>query len=210
MFVCFTGIDGSGKTTMARLLVNLLSKRGYSCMYVRAAHRPVFSYVFYGVTRSLGFWKDHEEGRFTDPLELAPRNIRIAINTVWLFFLYLDFQMIALIKVRIPLIFGKVVVCDRYAYDMITELLLLRQYSRTFGKLVLRTIPQPNITFLMDLPEETANARHGNPIDFLSARRKVYLKLAYSMKFFVLDTTSNPETTKEQVWNYLSQLLKMP
>ena len=40
MFICFTGIDGSGKTTLSRGLVNALNERGIKYQYVYARWTP--------------------------------------------------------------------------------------------------------------------------------------------------------------------------
>ncbi len=39
IFICIEGLDGSGKTTQARLLVNQLQKQGYSALYTREPSR---------------------------------------------------------------------------------------------------------------------------------------------------------------------------
>ncbi len=208
VLICFTGIDGSGKTTHAKASIDYLTREGHRSTYVWAAHRPVLSYFFYAATRFLGFWKHAHDDRFKDPLELAPTKIRQRINPLWLLFLYIDFQAIALIKVRIPLILGRIVVSDRYVYDLVMELLLLNQYSTGFGQVLLRTVPKPDVTFLMDVPERIARSRHGRPIEYLAKRRSMYLKLARAWKFVVLDTRNNQSATEKQTRRRIRKMLR--
>lgn len=205
-FVCFIGIDGSGKTTHAKFLVKSLSDNKYPSLYVRAAHRPVFSYFFYAFTRILGFWKFTEEGKFTDPLQFASKNIRTKLNPIWLLSLYLDFQALALIKVHLPLLFGKIVVCDRYVYDLITELILSKQYTDRFGKLLLRTLPMPEITFFMDTPEKIAKIRHGCDLEYLSSRRKIYSKLANKLVFSVVNSVDSFGDNSGKIWHQVTHI----
>lgn len=208
VFICFTGIDGSGKTTHAKGSINYLTQEGHRCTYVWAAHRPVLSYFFYAATKLLGFWKHAQNDQFKDPLELAPTKIRHRINPLWLLFLYIDFQAITLIKVRIPLILGRTVVSDRYVYDLIMELLLLNQYSTGFGQILLQAVPKPDITFLMDVPEHIAKARHGRPLQYLAKRRSVYLKLARAWKFVILDTRKSQAAIEKQTWQRILEMLR--
>ena len=207
MLICFTGIDGSGKTTHANLLIKALRKRGHPCTYVWAAERPIFSYIFYGLTRLLGYWREIKRDAYMDPLELAPPGIRDKFNLVWLCFLFLDFQIKTLFKVRIPLFFKKIVICDRYVYDLLMELMLSRQYSDRFCKLLLQTLPKPRVTFLMDVSEKLAHERHGVSANILRRKRNAYLILARNFGFYVLKTNeslfSNNRLIREKVFHEL-------
>jgi len=203
MLICFTGIDGSGKTTHANLLIKALRERGHSCTYVWAAERPIFSYIFYGLTRLLGYWKEIKRDTYMDPLELAPSGIRNKFNLIWFCFLFLDFQIKTLFKVRIPLFFKKIVICDRYVYDLLMELVLSGQYSDRFCKFLLQTLPIPRVTFLMDVSEKLAYERHGAPTNILRRKRNAYFILERNFGFCTLKTNesllSNKQLIQEKV-----------
>ena len=41
VFICFTGMDGSGKTTLTRALVGTMQKRGIKASYVYNRYIPI-------------------------------------------------------------------------------------------------------------------------------------------------------------------------
>lgn len=203
ILICFTGVDGSGKTTHAKSLLHFLSEQGFSCSYVWGASVPFLSYLLYGFTRLLGYWKKIKKGVPNDPLELAPFYLRRkALGWTWRCLLFIDFHIKTLIKIRLPLIFGKVIICDRYVYDMIMELMNDNLYSESFGKIVLETIPTPKIVFLMDVPEGLAHIRRTS-IDKknLSKKRMIFLSLARSLNFFILNSSSDFVMNQRRIRN---------
>jgi len=186
--VCLTGIDGSGKTTHARSLVAFLGEKGYNCTYVWAASRPVFSLAFFGLTKVLGYWKKTKKGMYTDPLEFAPSTVKGTLAVFWRLFLLVDFQVRVLATVRVRLLRGLVVVCDRYVYDMIMELRASQLYTSTFEELATKMVPKPAVTFLLDVNVATARSRRGFNTEQLSMRRRAFLELARKFNFVIIDS----------------------
>lgn len=187
--VCFTGVDGSGKTTHSKFLKKNLEEHGYSCRYVWGASRPFFSYFFFVFTRVLGYWKRIKKDVYTDPLECAPRSLVAKFGKIWRLFLFIDYQLKALVKIRLPLLMGKVVICDRYFYDLIMELQLSNVSSEKFTLLLSKSMPKPLVTFLMDAPETLARSRRNFPSGFFSKRNGVFLELAKTFDFIVIDSS---------------------
>ena len=188
--ICFTGVDGSGKTTHAKLLKKYLEEQGYSCRYVWGASRPFFSYFFFVFTRVLGYWKHTKKNAYTDPLEYAPRLFVTTFGKVWRLFLFIDYQLKALVKIRLPLLVGKVVICDRYFYDLLMELRLSNVSSKKFTSLLSKGMPKPLVTFLMDIPETLGKNRRNFSYEFFSKRNEVFLDLAKSFNFRVIDSSA--------------------
>lgn len=186
--ICFTGIDGSGKTTHAKSLIRYLDENGCSCKYVWGASRPFLSYVFFVFTKILGYWKRTRKNAYTDPLEYAPRNIADKLGVIWRFFLFLDFHVKTTFIIRLPLVLRKTVICDRYFFDLLMDLQLSNVSSERFVMMLSRTLPQPLITFLLDVPETLANQRRGFSLEELAEKRKVFLQIG---KFFDLITVDS-------------------
>jgi dTMP kinase len=192
LFVCFVGIDGSGKTTHAKHLANFLDERNHEVTFVWSGYKPFISYTFFGLTRLLGYWRESKDDAFTDPLELSQRRIHDKLGAIFRLLMFLDFQIRILVKIRLPLLFGKTVVCDRYAYDSIVDLVLSNLYSQRFGRILIRSIPKPQAIFLMDVSEEMVSMRREfESKQFLREKKKTYLKLARNLGFSIMDTSKD-------------------
>jgi len=208
LLICFTGVDGSGKTKHAKHLLHFLRKRKYSSLYVRAASRPIFVYPFLIITRILGYWKTIKKDSWTNPLENAPPIIRKKFGMLYRFLLFIDFEIISLLKVWLPLLFVRVVICDRYVYDLIVELALSSLHSKNFAKLILYATPKPKRTFLTHAPPQLVVQRRPSlTIRSLHAKMVAYLKLARILDFEVVDTATkfevNQDNIRRQVLSFL-------
>jgi len=200
--ICFSGVDGSGKSRHAKSLFNYLSNQGYSGSYVWGGTRFLFSYFFYGLTWLLGFWtkSELEEGRVgINPLGLAPKKLRRKLLVAYRFFIFLDFQIKLLVKVRLPLILDRVVICDRCIYDLIASSMIPDVFTKAFRNILFQTMPTPQLLFLMDTPTEVLCARRRIPINVLDKKRKAYLNLVHGNDFIILDTSNDFERNQQKV-----------
>jgi len=154
--VAIVGIDGSGKTTQAKMLVDSLKKEGYDAAYVE----PAFLI--------LQFLKKPEN---EDVLSiLSPRKARTSIETekrkdhlpvrrilIGMFgYLYALFTYLLIAhrsKKR------GIVVCDRYFFQFFFD--LFGGYANS----VIATFPRPSITFLLDGQVGSLYSRMNDPSD---------------------------------------------
>jgi thymidylate kinase len=71
------------------------------------------------------------------------------------------------------------VICDRCAYDELVNLTLHHWFIRAYVRLVIKLVPRPDISFLLDADPIQARARKPEyPLDFLYICRESYLKLS--------------------------------
>lgn len=173
--VCFTGIDGSGKTSHARLLQIRMEKIGFPCKYAWCRWPLGLSSPFHFVVRkTLGYEK--EEYRFCKPLLSIFR---------WLIFL--DFVINIIFKIRIPLFRGYYVIVDRYVYDVIADLKRWGfdgRFNGLFVQLLIKMNPVPYITFLIDVPPNLAFSRKKEiSVNDLVTYDKIFRSLATQFGF---------------------------
>ena len=89
---------------------------------------------------------------------------------------------------------GRVVVSDRYAYDIVAELIQEARIGRRIRSILLNFFPRPNIAFLMDVSPELAWARaivpgrpREQPYYDMAERRRIYRDLAQENRMIILD-----------------------
>ncbi|MCJ7635394.1 hypothetical protein MUP77_23770 [Candidatus Bathyarchaeota archaeon] len=187
--ICFMGVDGSGKTSHAKLLLSFLKERGCSTKYVWAAGRPLFLYPFLLFTRILGYWSTIKEGAETDPLENAFGKTRKNLGAIYKALMFIDFLIVSLVKVRLPLFLKKTVICDRFSYDLLIELELSGLDSSFFEKLVLYMTYTPSIVFYANAPTKLIIQRRPEfTEENIRAKQQVFQKFAKHFCFKTIDS----------------------
>lgn len=181
LLICFTGIDGSGKTTLARMLVDAMRESGVRITYTwcgwRRFESPLLMPLAWAVKRLL-FGRKHDGSNHG-----LMGGVR---NPIYCYLILLDYLFSSLLKVRIPLWLGHNIVSDRYAYDMMAGPLVNYDLAR---RVVVNLLPKPDLVFLVDLPEEIAYQRKDDvpSIEYLKKQRGVYLEIGKGFGMTVLD-----------------------
>lgn len=204
IFVCLVGIDGAGKSTLAKALVTTLEEQGMRCKYVWGGFTSSFTIFkpFIAVMRQTVFRGD----RHMEESETKGRVLKSPLlSTVYQYLALLDYIFQGFLRIRVPLRLGTSVICDRYIYDLTTSIGVLLDYplDRTLGLLdrCLRFLPDPDLVFLIDLPEAIAYERKDDTMSLnsLSVRRGTYLEMAKQLRMTLLDGCRDPEALKEFV-----------
>ncbi len=201
MLICFTGIDGSGKSTLARESVSVLKNCGIKSQYAYGRYQPIITkpLIFIGRIFLLG-QRDYCENYSEYVYKKRGLFKNCCFSRVYEFLLLLDYLFQAIINVKFPLALRRNVICDRYVYDtVITDLAIDMNYSMQKVERVIRglflLLPQPTLTFLIDLPEVDAyNRKKDVPsIEYLRARRRIYLAISKKEGMIVLDGSKTLE-----------------
>lgn len=201
MFITFEGVEGSGKTTQIRHLVDYFQKKGRACM----------------VTREPG---DTEIGKKIRAILLDPDNL--ALDPMAELFLYAADRAQHLKERITPAILsGKIVISDRF-HDATT---VYQGVARGIDPTVIKTVHRlvlgdvlPDVTFLFDLSPEIGLKRALRQIDigarsFSESRferellpfhqkvREGYLELARRepVRFVVIDASRSEREVTESI-----------
>ena len=183
--VCFTGIDGAGKTTLARNTVTALREQGETAIYVYGRIVPMISRLAMAVGRTLLLRKHnqwHEYGAYTADKKLTLRHPIFAWGHTAT--ILIDYYLQIWLKLLPHLLGRHTVVVDRYIYDtIISDLAAHLGYSLAKAEKAIHTalklLPRPSLVILLDLPEEVAFSRKTDVphVDYLGERRPYYLHL---------------------------------
>jgi thymidylate kinase len=184
--VCITGIDGAGKTTLARHIAAALRQQGRPAVYVYGRIYPVISRLLMALGRITLLRRDdpkRDYGAYTaskkrtmcNPLLAWPYTAAVLFD----YYIQIWFKLLRHFFSR------RIVVSDRYIYDtVISDLTVHLNYSPAQTERAvergLRLLPMPMLTILIDLPEQVAFSRKADVphIDYLGERRGWYLRLA--------------------------------
>lgn len=206
--ISFSGIDGAGKTTLARNTVKALKNKGIRCRYVYGRLQPLILKPFFIIARK-SFLKGEDLFRnYQDYSHTKRKTIRrhSFLFAIYRYILLLDYSLQLLFRIRIPLLLGRNIICDRYISDtVITDLAVDTSYSITAIKRLInrlyRIAPRPALAFLIDLPEEIAFQRKNDTpaIDYLKERRNLYLNIGREYKIVILDGRDKLDQLGESV-----------
>ena len=205
VFICFTGIDGSGKTTLSSSLLGLIRGKNVKCKYVWSRYEPILAKPLFSLARMFLLRKKGTRGNY-DVYRGARRSLfeNKPLSSLYMMFTVPDYILQNLVKVRVALWRGDCVLADRYVYDFVVDLAIDlergSEYVTRRTDFFFRFLPRPAITFLMDVPEEVAMKRKLDvpDVEYLARRRSLYASLA-SRKDVVTVDGRKPQSELKQI-----------
>jgi len=201
MFITFEGIDYSGKSTQANLLVERLQKQGREVVFLREPGGTAISEKI----REILLDKQHLE-----------------LNQIAELFLFSAARTQLVSEVIQPVLkSGKIVICDRF-YDSTTA---YQGYGRGIDLKDVDAINRiascgttPDITFFIDIEIEeiyrrqkaagiSADRMESSGKDFFERVRKGYLQLAdkESERFYVVDGKLSVDKIHKEIWDIVQK-----
>lgn len=137
--ISFIGLDGSGKTTIANMLVDELKKNGFKAKYKYMGRKKNHFLPMHKVSKIVGVSKIQKK-KEPSKLYLTTRELIYS----------LDLLMRYCFTILPRILTGTNIVCDRYAYD-----LFLDKYFGFCSYILLRFFyPRPSMLFFLDVDEE--------------------------------------------------------
>ena len=197
--IFLSGIDGSGKTTLAKSLVEALKNKGIEVNYVWYRWTAFFSYPLLALCRALGYTKRQRY------LVVREYHRNVAIATLWAILYPLDYVLCSLAKIRIMRKANSVIVFDRFIPDMIADVIFQTRINilkRFVGKIIISHLKRENfLGIILDVNEEVAISRkddipHRNYVGF---KRPIYRMLAHMMGWRVLNGCRSVEENVTEI-----------
>ena len=214
--ICFTGIDGAGKTALAKLIADELRKGEVNCCYVYGRYQPILSKPMVALAQHL-FLKDMDIREY----QKYAANKRRAINkhpslvSLYRRILLIDYSLQLLFKLLLPKMFNRTIICDRYVFDTVINDIPREDNKFSGIKSLLGTCfsiaPKPDLLFVIDVPEKIAFSRKDDTpsVEYLKERRGIYLRIAKEYGAILLDGTKSLEELKTQIKEKVLEWIKL-
>ncbi|MDD5005274.1 MAG: dTMP kinase [Candidatus Omnitrophica bacterium] len=199
-FITFEGPEKSGKSTQAKLLKKYLSKKGFSCLFIREPGSTTL-------------------GEKIRKILLDKRNTHITHTAEMLLYMAARAQIINKI-IEPALKKGQIVICDRFldstivyqGYGLGMDISLIKE----IGEFVTRGI-KPDITILLDLGAKESLFKENHKKDRIELRsrgyhnkvRKGYLALAekYPRRIKIVCVQDNVFSTQKEIRKVVDKCL---
>ena len=194
LLICVCGIDGSGKTTLAKRLIASLRRHGVPTVYAWGSHQQFISRPLVALAQAIFLPRKKREKNYREYERSISRSLKNPIlSALYRGLVLMEYYVQMLWKVKLPLLLGKNVVVDRYVYDFAINLGIqlgssdeeLKQRLRR----LLSLLPKPDVVFLADVPAEIAFQRKKDipALSYVKKRREIYLKLGEELGFTIVD-----------------------
>lgn len=180
MTISFSGMDGAGKSTQIQALSAHLRDTGTRVRVIPFWDEVATFTRFRETAGHTLFRGDKGVGSPEAPIERRDKNVRSWFMTPVRLFLYfadaLSLRAVAHKSMRSG---AGVIIFDRYAYDELVNLNLSRRAVRLYARLILKLVPRPQISYVLDADPVQARARKPEyPVEFLKTCRESYLALS--------------------------------
>lgn len=191
-FICVEGIDGSGKTTQTRRLVENLKKRGYDAVYTTEPSKGTFGKIIR---------KHILQGNRRVPAVVEA--VLFAVDRVD----HVENEVKPLLNA------GKIVVCDRYVYSSMAyqgASGLSLEWIREINKCAIK----PHLAIYIDVPPEVVInriKRRKSVMETLQNQEKVrnvYLKLVEEKQLVMVDGNVSMEEVAKTIENVVLKFLE--
>ncbi len=179
-WVSFSGIDGAGKGTQIEALRAAAAKAGMRVRIIRFWDEVA---RLAGLRETSGhkiFKGDKGVGSPDKPLNRRDKNVRTWQMACVRLFLYAVDTVSTRWTVAKALRSGSdLVIFDRYIYDELANLNLRNPLMRAYIRLVMKLVPRPGVSFILDADAVQARARKPEyPLDFIFVNRQAYVELS--------------------------------
>ena len=193
IFICFIGLDGSGKSTLINSIKDFLKSKNIQILIRWGAYdqwilRPIIKIFKYLLLKNSEPYKNYND--YHESISnFSNSSVKSKIFQTLILF---EYKIEIFIKIRIPLFFGKNIILDRYVYDTATNLAVnlnfdLEKHCKLISKL-LQNNPRPDLVFFIDIPEEVSMNRKDDipSIDYLRKRRVFYKNIQNKFNNFIV------------------------
>ncbi|MDH5644421.1 MAG: hypothetical protein OEZ01_00345 [Candidatus Heimdallarchaeota archaeon] len=179
--IVLTGVDGSGKTTLIKRVSSQLQQQDVRLQIVWCGFRPFLTLPIIRIAKLIMLRRHDKFADYKGHREARNRGMKRAkfANGVLLFILMLDYYPVIFVRVIIPVLMGRTVICDRYYFDILLYYsVITNQKTEYLSELVQKLsflFPNPELCFFIKItPEEAIRRKEDVPSTEYIAERIMY------------------------------------
>jgi thymidylate kinase len=179
-FVSFSGMDGAGKSTQIHNLRTRLTEAGLRVSLITFWDDIARLTQLREVSGHKLFKGEKGVGSPDAPINRRDKNVRSWPMTLVRYFLYfVDAVSLRLVVQKALRSDADFIIFDRYAYDELANLTLGDPIARLYVRLIMKIVPRPHISYVLDADPVQARARKPEyPLEFLYLCRASYFALS--------------------------------
>jgi thymidylate kinase len=179
-YISFSGIDGAGKSTQIEALYTRLKRDGLKVRLITFWDDVARLTRIREATGHRIFKGDKGVGTPLSPINRRDKNVRSwLITSVRMLLYFIDAVSLRSVVRKVLHSEVDLVIFDRYTYDELANLTLRNPVIRVYVWLIMKFVPKPHISYLLDADPIQARARKPEyPIEFLFTNRRSYLALS--------------------------------
>ncbi len=203
-FVSFSGMDGAGKSTQIEALRAQMNEDGLQVHVIRFWDDVAKLTQLRGSTGHAIFKGDTGVGTPSAPINRRDKNVRSSLMTCVRILLYcVDAISIRFAVKKALRSNADLVIFDRYIYDELANLSLSNPAIQVYVRLIMKLVPKPHISYLLDADPVDARARKPEyPIEFLYTNRRSYLALSDLIGGFTIIHPMPIQEVEQSVLSY--------
>lgn len=179
-------------------------------MRVWSRWRPISSLPLLALLLRGGYAKVHATSSIGFVETELPKKSGLA--SLWCLLTQVDNFMKTALKVIVPLSLGYTILCDRYLLDLLVEGMADLHdpsTSKRVGYRLLRLLPPPNATFLINVSADIAFSRKPDlpSLTHFVERVRLYQELSKTVNARVLDGKQSIDKIHGEIWGRVSAAL---
>jgi thymidylate kinase len=207
--VSFSGIDGAGKSTQIEALTAALERMDLRVRMIRFWDDVARLKQVRETSGHRIFKGDKGVGSPSAPINRRDKNVQSWPMTALRLFLYfVDALSMRSVARRALHADVDVVIFDRYTWDELANLNLRNPFLRTYVRLIMRIVPRPDVSYVLDADPVQARARKPEyPIDFLHKNRTAYMSLVALVGGITVIPPMSVDEVKCQVFQHARAVL---